>query len=48
MGPSMAVEGATTAGVFETYYTERVLAPALRPGQVVGLWTTWERTDQRR
>jgi len=30
----MAVEGATTARVFETY-TERVLAPALRPGQIV-------------
>ena len=30
----MAVEGATTSGVFETYI-ERVLAPALRPGQVV-------------
>jgi transposase len=34
MGPSMAVEGATTARVFETY-VERVLAPALRSGQVV-------------
>jgi transposase len=34
MGPSMAVEGATTSRVFETYI-ERVLAPALRPGQVV-------------
>jgi hypothetical protein len=32
MGPSMAVEGATTSRVFETYI-ERVLAPALRPGQ---------------
>jgi transposase len=30
----MAVQGATTSGVFETY-VERVLAPALRPGQVV-------------
>src|SRR5215213_1493550 len=47
MGPSMAVEGAATARVFETY-TERLLAPALRPGQIVGLWTTWERTGQRR
>lgn len=27
MGPSLAVEGATTARVFETYI-ERVLAPA--------------------
>lgn len=34
MGPSMAVEGATTSRVFETY-VERVLAPALRPGRVV-------------
>jgi transposase len=34
MGPSLAVEGATTAVVFEAY-VERVLAPALRPGQVV-------------
>jgi len=34
MGPSMAVEGATTARVFETY-VEQVLAPALRPGQIV-------------
>ena len=34
MGPSMAVEGATTSGVFETY-VERLLAPTLRPGQVV-------------
>ena len=34
MGPSMAVEGATTARVFETY-VEQLLAPALKPGQVV-------------
>jgi transposase len=34
MGPSMAVEGATTARVFETY-VKRLLAPALKPGQVV-------------
>ncbi len=34
MGPSMAVEGATSSRVFETY-VERVLAPALHPGQVV-------------
>jgi transposase len=34
MGPSMAVEGATTARVFETY-AERLLAPALKPGQIV-------------
>lgn len=30
----MAVEGATTSRVFETY-VKRLLAPALRPGQVV-------------
>jgi hypothetical protein len=34
MGPSLAVEGATTARVFETY-VERVLAPTLRRGRVV-------------
>jgi transposase len=34
MGPSLAVEGGTTARVFETYL-ERVLAPTLRTGQVV-------------
>ena len=34
MGPSLAVEGATTAAVFETY-VERVLCPSLEPGQVV-------------
>ncbi len=34
MGPSLAVEGATTALVFETY-VEQVLAPSLRKGQIV-------------
>lgn len=34
MGPSLAVEGATTRGVFEAYL-EEVLAPTLLPGQVV-------------
>lgn len=34
MGPSLAVEGPTTRGVLETYI-ERVLAPKLRPGQIV-------------
>jgi transposase len=34
MGPSLAVEGATTTRVFETY-VERILAPTLRKGQVV-------------
>ena len=34
MGPSLAVEGSTTREVFETY-VEGVLAPKLRPGQIV-------------
>jgi transposase len=34
MGPSLAVEGATTAVVFGAY-VEKVLAPSLRSGQVV-------------
>jgi hypothetical protein len=46
MGPSLAVEGATTSKVFETY-VERLLAPALRSGQVVVMDNTSGRTDQR-
>ena len=34
MGPSLAVEGATTAAVLEAY-VEQVLAPSLRKGQMV-------------
>jgi transposase len=34
MGPSLAVEGATTARVFQTY-VGRVLAPSLEPGRIV-------------
>jgi transposase len=34
MGPCLAVEGPTTKAVFEAYL-EQVLAPSLRPGQVV-------------
>jgi transposase len=34
MGPSVAVEGATTARVFETY-VKKVLAPSLEEGQIV-------------
>ena len=34
MGPSLAVEGATTARVFGTY-VEKVLVPSLRAGQIV-------------
>ncbi len=35
MGACLAVEGSTTAAVFEAYYVEQVLAPTLRAGQVV-------------
>jgi hypothetical protein len=42
----MAVEGATTSRVFETY-VERLLAPALRPGQVVVMDNLLKLTDQR-
>jgi len=34
MGPSLAVEGASTARVFETY-VQKVLVPSLRAGQIV-------------
>ena len=34
MGPSLAVEGATTSRVFEAY-VEKVLVPSLEPGQIV-------------
>jgi DDE superfamily endonuclease len=34
MGPSLAVEGATTKKVFEAY-VEQVLAPSLEAGQIV-------------
>jgi hypothetical protein len=36
MGPCLAVEGATTATVFEAY-VEQMLAPGLRGGQIVVL-----------
>jgi transposase len=36
MGPCLAVEGATTTTVFETY-VEKILAPSLRGGQIVVL-----------
>lgn len=35
MGPSLAVEGATTAAVFETYIEKVLVVPSLRPGQLV-------------
>ena len=38
MGPCLAVEGTTTATVFEAYL-QQVLAPNLRRGQML-CWTT--------
>jgi transposase len=38
MGPSMAVEGSTTKGVFEAY-VEHFLVPALREGQAVVMYS---------
>ena len=35
MGPSLAIEGAITARVFETCEVEKVLVPSLRAGQIV-------------
>jgi hypothetical protein len=35
MGPCLAVQGPTTATVFEASYVENVLAPSLRRGQIV-------------
>ena len=40
MGPSLAVKGASTARVFETYYVEKVLVPSLRAGQIVVMDTS--------
>ena len=46
MGPSLAVEGATTARVFETY-VEKVLAPSLKPGQIVVMDNLLKHIDPR-
>ena len=35
MGPSLAVGGATTARVFETYVGKELFLPSLHPGQIV-------------
>jgi hypothetical protein len=45
MGPSLTVEGSTTARVFETY-VEEVLAPSLEEGQTV-VMDNLGRTGQR-
>jgi len=39
MGPCLAVQGPTTATVFEAY-VEKVLAPRLRHRQISSWWTT--------
>lgn len=44
MGPSLAVEGATTARVFETYL-KKVLAPSLKEKDRWCSWTNSERID---
>jgi len=46
MGPSLAVEGATTARVFETY-VEKVLVPSLKEGQIVVMDNLLKHIDQR-
>jgi hypothetical protein len=46
MGPSLTVEGATTARVFEAY-VEKVLAPSLRKEAGWRSWTTSGHTDPR-
>jgi hypothetical protein len=46
MGPSLAVEGATTARVFETY-VEKMLVANLRAGQIVVMDRASEHTDPR-
>ena len=46
MGPSLAVEGASTARVFETY-VERVLGPTLCEGQVVVMDNLWAHKGER-
>jgi hypothetical protein len=46
MGPSMAVEGATTSRVFETY-VEKVLVPSLKEGQIVVMDNLFKHIDQR-
>jgi len=47
MGPSLAVEGASTARVFETYYVEKVLAPSLSTGQIVVMDNLGAHRDRR-
>jgi DDE superfamily endonuclease len=46
MGPSLTVEGATTARVFEAY-VEKVLAPSLKDDQIVVMDNLLNHIDQR-
>ena len=46
MGPSLTVEGSTTAQVFETYI-EKVLLPGLRKGQIVVMDNLWAHRPKR-
>lgn len=46
MGPSMAVEGATTSEVFEAYVEHLLAPPPCAPGRWWS-WTTSEPTDPR-
>jgi transposase len=46
MGLCLAVEGATTARVFEAY-VEQVLAPSLRRGQIVVLYNLSAHKSER-
>jgi transposase len=46
MGPSVAVEGATTKAVFEAYL-EEALVPSLWPGQVVAMDTLSTHKEER-
>jgi transposase len=46
MGPSLAVEGTTTARVFETYI-EKVLVPTLHKGRLVVMDNLWAHRPKR-
>ena len=46
MGPCLAVEGATTATVFEAY-VEEVLAPSLRRGQIIVVYNLVAHKSER-
>jgi hypothetical protein len=43
MGPSMSIEGSSDTESF-SLYMRQILAPSLRPGQIVLSWTTYRCT----